>query len=290
MNATTRLEAIIHARDASATTLLEALQELGMHFTEQHLADKWLQYIKTKTSIHPFGWYSPPPNGVSVLIGEPDDFNRLEYQSLRDQCNWPSPDVYFNQNTVLYPYFSAVDRATKMIGDHVATYYSGRDPNIRQWYRAVYEATRQIALSVNIGMTFSELHSLAEEKLLTLGAKNNTYSLTGGLAADIGHTIPYFSTGAPPDGQTMEDARSIASLIGGGREFISKSSEYIISDSCAFTIEPQAVTAGLPMCSFHMIVAYVNGEFFLIEKFKRLFEFFGMADWIYDTASPDALG
>jgi hypothetical protein len=284
-----QLDAIIQARSLAAQTLVTALSDLDKGFSEMALAEKWLRHIRDKKEIFPFGWYSPPPDGLSVLIGEPCQYNRLRYNSLRESVNWPSDSIFFNRDCIIYPYFSAVDRKTLMIGDHVGTYYAGNDIRIRQWFSEVYNMTIEIARRTRAGMAYSEIHAISEERLGILGAQNNTYSSAGGLASDIGHSVPFFGLD-PTFLPKQERGTTLSDIISRNRQYVSRSNNNIIADPCAFTIEPQVVVDGLPMASFHIIVVIFGGELFIVERFRNVFDYFGMSEWIYGSNSPGGLG
>lgn len=275
-------DGIRSARTTSANTLLNSLKSLGSEFSEQALSERWLKHIYLDGNVHPFGWYQPPPNGVSVLVGNPGNFERLNYRSLRDKSNYPSSAHVYNKDSIIYPYFSAIHRNTFMIGDHVATYYGGEDGRIRNWLSNVYMATKYIANKAEVGMRYSDLYVLCNEYLQEQKVINNTFSQSGGRSSDIGHTIPFFNR---VDDELINEFNSLTpqfltDRIAKDRIFISSSNERLIEQNCAFTIEPQMIADGLPMASFHLIVVFVNGERTVIEEFQSLFDFFGMTEWI----------
>lgn len=278
-----QLEGIVRARSAAASSLLAVLRQLDNSYTEKSLANAWLGSLRNNRTILPFGWYQPPPSGISVLIGSPPNYDRLNYRSLRDPDAFPSDRIRMSRESILYPYFSAVDRATVMIGDHVATYYGGRDLHIRDAMKAVYSYIMSIAEYSKVGMKFSEVYEYASSTLDKLDAKNNIYNTGGGTSFDVGHTIPYFGRALP--GELLDtdkrSAANIAKVLARARNFVSKENCGLIEPSCAFTIEPQVVIDAMPMISFHVIIVFVDGEKYFVEKFKDIFELFGMCEWIY---------
>ena len=128
-------EGIVRARSAAARTLTAAILKSQQTYTEHDLAEGWLQFIRNDNNIFPFGWYQPPPHGISVLIGTPPHYERLNYKSLRDSDKFPSSQHILTPNSIVYPYFSPIDRETMMIGDHVGSYYSGHNLTTREWIR-----------------------------------------------------------------------------------------------------------------------------------------------------------
>lgn len=281
-------QGILRARKAAAATLVAALRSLPSNFTELDLATAWLRNIASCDDLLPFGWYQPPPHGMSVLIAHSPSFERLTYQSLRDEENWPSASVASDDCAMLYPYFSAIDRETAMIGDFVGTFYSGDRPDVREWMAEVLGATLRIASHAKVGRPFSELFEYAASVMGSLGAKNNTFSASGGLASDIGHTVPGFGEPSSHDfcSRVLKQSPSdIARTLASARTFVSQNNHERISPDCAFTIEPQLLIDGLPMASFHVIVIFADGQRSIVHEFEDVFEHFGMNDWIAPRSS-----
>lgn len=243
------------------------------------LAERWMDKIRSEDDILPFGWYQPPPFGMSVLFGSPPDYGRLHYRSLRDPSHFPG-EISCDRETIIYPYFSAIDRMTAMIGDYVATYYQGESQAIKDWMGEAYHMTKRIAASVRPGMKFSELYHVADDLIRGSGAQNNTFTspaTTGGLQSNIGHTVPYFNTQEIP---SFSDQNDLAGKIAKARQFINDGNHDYIRSSCAFTIEPQLLMEGYPMVSFHMMIVVLDDTVHVVEKFFDIFEFFGMAGWL----------
>lgn len=286
-----QLKGIVRARSAAAHSLISALNASGSRFSEKTLSDNWLRFIQKEKYLFPFGWYQPPPAGLSVLIGTPPDYDRLAYRSLRDPLNFPSQNHSSDGNAIIYPYFSAIDRKSGMIGDHVATYYQGDDPGIREWMQQGYYLTKEIADSARAGMKISDLYHIATQLLSRINALNNTFSQSGGLSSDIGHSIPFFGQKTLPAEFQNENADPLllSHALAEQRFFINAENHGIIESSCAFTIEPQLIVEGYPMASFHMIVVFVEKEKYIVEKFKDIFEVFGIDKWLYKSAYRSAL-
>jgi hypothetical protein len=285
MNSQIYVDGIVRARHSAAKTLLEALQCSGGGFSEASLANLWMSFIERTPDILPFGWYQPPPRGVSVMVGNAPDFKRLSFKSLRSEENWPDERHQYTRESVLYPYFSAVDRATSMIGDHVGTYYSGSNERIRSWIKLCFKCTREIAEGTQTGMTFADLFALGNVKLRTLGARNGNYNTSSGLASDIGHTIPYFSelaTGIIDPHALNSDQAALSTGIASAREFISAANQRVIQAPCAFTIEPQIISEDFPKVGFHLIVVFSSRGKLIVEAYDDLFRHFGMSDWAYE--------
>ncbi len=284
-----QINGIIEARSICAKTLLSVLTELEKPFSEMEVANAWSKKLGMCEQVLPFGWYQPPPNGMSVMLAESKNFDRLSFQSLRDESNWPSSKFCYSDDSILYPYYSAIHRQTSMIGDYVATFYAGRDMRIREWYREVYYLTQRVIDKITFGISFLDIFEIAQQELSQLGAANNTFSLSGGLAADIGHTVPFFGSADVPCYEDSTDSSTLSNLIANGREFISKESTYVIDKPTAFTIEPQCLVPEYPMASFHTIVIVLEDRKLVVEKFRSIFDYFGMSDWLNLTNAPSDL-
>lgn len=284
-----QISGIIRARSAAAAALRIALDNCGGTFSEQKLADEWTSILVEDKDLLPFGWYQPPPHGVSVLIGQADKYDRLRYKSLRSKDNWPSSNSVSSNESVLYPYYSAVDRSTLMIGDHVGTYYNGTNQIIKEWMGLAYATTRSIVDGARVGMKYSELFNFGSEVLAKMGASNNNFSMAGGFASDIGHTVPFFGR-VPPISLSAEKDHEIeiSDLLATSRSFLGPYNDRKISENSAFTVEPQIIGEGVPMASFHMIVAFVGGQKVVVECFRDVFNQFGMTDWIYSRVVSHA--
>ncbi|HYH05713.1 MAG TPA: hypothetical protein VEK11_01520 [Thermoanaerobaculia bacterium] len=187
----------------------------------------------------------------------------------------------YSTDAVVYPYFSAVDRETLLIGDFVGTFYGGRDPAIRAWIAAAYKITMDVAAFIQPGQRMSDVFNFAAGLFATLGATNNTYSQSGGLASDIGHTIPWFDSDDPAPLKTLDpNDADVARGIASARSFVSRDNHTVLGKTFGLTIEPQLIAPGLPMASFHIIVLSANGRKTVVTEFGALFEHFGMTELV----------
>lgn len=276
LNKEKKARAIVQARKIAAKTLLNSLQKLSQKkISEKVLANHWIDEIQKNSLVRNSGWYVPPQNGLSVLIGNAPNYTRLNYESLRTSENWPNEKNYFLEESILYPYFSVVDKETLLLGDFVGTFYGGKNKKIIDWIKTVYHATIQISEFVETGKKVSDIYKYAQEILNNLGAKNNTYSQCGGVSSDIGHSIPGFEKNFLVDAREIKN-EEVAKLISENRWFVSADNHKILGEDYALTIEPQMIAEKLPMVSFHVIVVSVGNKKRIITEFDKLFEFFGM--------------
>ncbi|GBE29036.1 hypothetical protein BMS3Bbin04_00043 [bacterium BMS3Bbin04] len=276
-----KVEAVVRARRAAANTLLSAHQMFSSEsFSEKQLADAWMEKIKENSIIRSCGWYSPPPHGMSVLIGNPPQYSRLRYNSLREAENWPSSQIHYSNTSILYPYYSAVDRETLLIGDFVGTFYRGQDPAIRDWIKTAYKLTLKIAEYVQPGRRVSDIYNFAQDRFRSLDASNNTYSQSGVSASDIGHSIPGIGQDSGNWDWVSADLtdKEVASRLADARWFISKENNRVLGSDFGLTIEPQLIVPEFPMASFHVIVLVASGKKKIVTEFDSLFEYFGMSE------------
>jgi hypothetical protein len=176
----------------AAQTLAKALNGGSSGLSERELCDRWLTGMRAEPTLLPEGWYTPPPDGLSALIGDPPEFGRMSYVSLRHPDIWPRADISISGESLLYVYASPVDRDTKMIGDLGVTLYRGTDQRIRRHLSACLEITGQLAEFTAVDMELRDIYHRAAELMRDTGLSNETYSTTdvsGGL--DVGHTIPW---------------------------------------------------------------------------------------------------
>lgn len=293
MNQNERLESLIRARTLTSSTLVGAMKSCPKLFSERELAVKWLRLLQKEREILPFGWYQPPPNGISVLVGNAPSYSRLDYESLREKSNWPRSKECFSEESIIYPYFSPIHADSFLIGDQVGTYYGGNQAILKEWISEAFEVTVKITDRVKSGMLLSEVFQIGREELGRVGARNNTFSHSGGLASDIGHSIPLFSSAdfyADIKALSQLGPAELAAEISKKREFVSEASNVVLDPPFAFTVEPQILTDGLPMASFHTIVAFTDDGKTIIRAFREIFEYFGMASWIKSTRSGSSGG
>ena len=279
MSAYDNLNGIVRARRAVGRSLIAALSTLEGNWSEIELSQAWMLQLRKETTILPFGWYQPPPCGMTVLIGNPSLYDRLSYQSLRHPENFPS-GYLFEDESILYAYFSAVDKSTLMIGDQVGTFYKGNNNSIKSWISEAYSTVKRISCLPKHDMLYSDFFHLTNEILSNIGAKNNTFSISGGLASDVGHSIPFFSEPDRKLDWSYHSQEEICNIISGGRAFIGPKNRDRMTSPCAFTIEPQMIVDGMPMASFHMIISIIDGDVVVIDEFQDIFQYFGMDHWI----------
>lgn len=114
---------------------------------------------------------------------------------------------------------------------------------------------------------------------------NNVYSITNKSLTNLGHSIPFIDrnpTDKERDIFISGNKDLINKAINLARIFINKTEENVIGENSAFTIEPRLTSSkdkSMPMCSFHTIVQFVEGEKIILTNFKGICNLLKM-DWL----------
>jgi len=77
-------------RDLCSETFFKVIKKVwGSSFSEKQLKELWLGELKKNKDLFPGGWYVPPPDGISILLATQGNPQRLNYDNLREEKNWP---------------------------------------------------------------------------------------------------------------------------------------------------------------------------------------------------------
>jgi hypothetical protein len=275
-----RIATIHRTRDAAASALAEVLRHDEAGASERRLCDEWLRILGNSDSVCADGWYRPPPGGACVLIGRPQDgFARLNYDSLRTPAFWSSEHHTLGDDSLVYVYASPFDRQTGLIGDIGLTLYRGDDEAIWAHLSACLEVTTRVATFADVGMELRELFHYAVKEMEAVELINKTSSTKTGVA-NIGHTVPW-SYEAYSDALKRclegDGERDIRDIISGSRVSINADAALAIAPTMALTVEPQIASQTAPLCSYHLIVSFVDGKRILSPSFAPLFNAFEMS-------------
>ncbi|MBV9159727.1 MAG: hypothetical protein JO019_03990 [Candidatus Kaiserbacteria bacterium] len=213
--------------------------------------------LAAHTELYPTGWYDPPPNGISVLIGK----ERMGFDSIRKPEFWPRTDIRYSVEIPVIVYVSPVDRASGMFGDFGHTFYEGKDETLRSHFTRGSEAILAIAELSRVGMKFSELHEAAMRTIAEHGFEHAHITTVTPQAGDsnFGHTVPWSDADAAPSSVTFVDLKEQIRLA---RRFINPEEHYRIPETCAFTVESRLLDPKkpqLPNMFFHVIVTFSKG-------------------------------
>lgn len=283
-----KLEIIKQTRKIAADTLLIVLKEVLQKenkISEAGFASKWLKQLRKYPEIFPNGWYEPPPFGIGVLITDSNNPQRISYDNLRFERNWPRENVFLDKKSgLIYLFASPVDKQSGIIGDFGITIYFGNKDPIKNHLKKCLKINKEILSFANIGMSFAEVYEYAEKLFSQNGLANQVLSFTDPSKFNFGHTIP--STDIEwSDEETKivksEDWSKIKDLISKRRIFVNRVEQFKIKPGVAFTIEPRLkvlADSNLPTSlSFHMIGVFnKNGEKELLTNFDEIFKLVGM--------------
>lgn len=278
-----RGQCIAASRALAATSLVHAIDDVSAARNEVDIHARWHAELAAQATLMPHGWYMPPPEGMSVLIGQPPDFLRTTFASLRAPEKWPSAKPKLARDSLLFCYCSPVHRQTAMIGDFQLTLYGGTDHRVRDHLVRCLDITIGTAEYAAIGMTFGEVYADALQRIQQAGLDHTTRSTTGPSEKNIGHSIPW-SDGRYDDRiwASLSENRSadIAQLISNARVFVTASQSQMIAPDMAFTIEPQITSPLGLFASYHVIVSFVGGIKRILTNFLEPFDMFGMRDYL----------
>jgi hypothetical protein len=282
----TRHHAALTTRRHAAQTLLSALQ-VQSEMTESTVHSEWQSRLTAIHSLMPEGWYQPPPTGTSVLIGQPPDFSRTNFRSLRNPINLPRRSPPAGPDSMLFVYCSPIDRVTAMIGDFQMTIYRGNDAAIRHHLAAALRVTLDTAAFAQAGMELRELYFYAAHRMAENDIVNDTHSVTdrSGLQ-NIGHTIPWsYATYGDHIWTALatDNTTAIAHIMRHAISPITQNQTMRIANDMAFTIEPQVISGNGVQASFHALVDFRDATKTIHTEYSKIFAHFGMSDWVHNA-------
>lgn len=285
-----RLEACRYTRNAAAQSCLRALQKIlnkKNKISELQVKNIWLKELNRVKDINSSGWYDPPPSGIGVLFAGADNFQRINYSTLREKDNWPKTNVYFSKGGAGYLFtspFTFVDDVP-IIGDFGFTFYLGAGTKIIDHFKKCYETAQKIVKIMEVGMKYNQLYKEATDLIYKKNLINNITSVTDKTGINLGHTIPFIDRGATEMEKRLlmgGDREVIHKVINKARIFINESEDFKIGANSAFTFEPRLACQKdktLPMCSFHLITQFIKGKKTVLENFSGIINLLGM-NWL----------
>jgi hypothetical protein len=275
-------------REVAAASLDDALATASPGVSESELAHRWVERLRGRGSVLRDGWYLPPPHGVSVLFGDPPDYGRVRYASLRGEQCWPREDIALRNDSLIFAYASPVDRTTGMIGDLAVSLYRGADNSLQRHLASCLTIAVEVASRAEVGMRFAELYELGSRLIADVYEGREASSLenyTG--VADIGHTAPWSycdPTSGELDALKSGNALRIATTVSRARVFVGPNDQLRVEPTMAFSIEPRIALEHLPVACFHVWVTFIGGRKQVVSGFARLFERFGMERYLPSEA------
>ncbi|MCL4339175.1 hypothetical protein M1271_05800 [Patescibacteria group bacterium] len=285
-----RLEACIKIRNIAAHTCLLTLQQIvnkKEKISEMNFRNRWNKELEKEWKSGFIDcWYDPPPGGIASIFCKEEDYNRLNYPTLRDKKYWPRPDVFFQNEGFGYIFVSpyTMFQNLPIIGDFGMTYYLGEMVKMRDHYRKSYVVYTELIDSIKAGMTFQELCVFSEKTLKNHNLVSFVVGKTDKTGFDFGHTVPFIDR--DPDKAETSKVNSgnpdqINKAISEARIFINRQEKYEISDNCAFTFEPRITSLdhNLPIFSFHTIILFEKGIKKVLSNFDGIINLLGM-EWL----------
>jgi hypothetical protein len=279
-------ERIRTLRAANGNALLQALKDNEGN-SEAELQRAWVRNINLIPSLSDTGWYAPPPDGCSVLIGNPPDFERARYLSLRHAEKFPRSDICLSEESFFYAFSSPVSE-DYLLGDYGIVLSQSKSEEVRSTIRDLLSLVIRSALQAEVGMEFRELYQLTIDICGREGYKNDVFSITDPRSSNVGHTLPW-SYEEPTKEELLvlkngsPEARR--EVISKKRVFLNDDSKLKITSPMAITVEPRLTKGRLPPFGFHLTVVFENDKRYLIGGFNPVFEYLGMDQWL----NPDDL-
>ncbi|MEK7601365.1 MAG: M24 family metallopeptidase [Patescibacteria group bacterium] len=269
------LEAIVRTRATAAAITAEALQNIE-GASEFEFAQRILAGVEGHRELFPGGWYDPPPRGVAVLFGD-NEHRRTQFETLRVPEFWPNEKYRFQSESVGMIYFSPVDKATGMFGDIGFSVYRGKSNETKQHLEDCLKIVNAVAECAEVGMRFCDLYTEAQAMFRNKAHKHIAWMTTTHdlLKINLGHTVPGSYSDDTPLGATFEETKE---SIRTRRIYINEAEQFVIPETCAFTVEARLVDAAetQPNVFFHVIVVFSDGKKTILTNFDDIFKALGM--------------
>jgi hypothetical protein len=283
---TQNIDTCLQTRRWLADAIVQLLKD-NERVSEAQFASTLASLIRTNTSLRGEGWYAPPPAGIAALFGPSDNFDRLQFDTLRKKDYWPGTDHALGNDCVGIIYASPIDRASGIIGDFGMTIYRGDDPTVHAHLTNCLSTLEGAAELAQVGMEMRELHQMAQDLFSKHDLTNaRTVTWADKTGTNLGHTIPW--SYEPP---TAEEALIICSgsqaevneLISGKRVYVNRAEQFKIPETIAFTLEArlESITeVTLPNIFYHLIITFKHSVKSVHTNFNSVFANTGMDTYI----------
>lgn len=269
-------------REYSASVIEKVLKD-NSELSEAQFCDKVLRNLAVSSNIWRTGWYDPPPGGATALFSEKSNYERLQFDTLRNPNYWPSNNRNFTKESVGIIYTSPVHRISGVIGDIGLTLYRGEDKLVQQHIARCLSLLEKVADYAEVGMQFRDIHEYAQNIFSKEGVNNRrTVTHTDPLGTNLGHTIPWSYEDPTPAELSMingENFEKLKNLISKKRLYINKIETFVIPGDIAFTCEVRLEDSNnkkLPNVFFHLIVVFKDGKKTIHTNFNFIFKLLGM--------------
>lgn len=260
------------ARNIAYRGLLLTIQESKKqnNISEKVFQKRWIKKIQKTEAIIADGWYSPPPLGMAVLTDDINYPNRISFDSLRHEINWPSDKIINWETNLLYVYCSPVDIESGIPGDIAVTLYFGNNPLVKEHFRKTYRATHEVIKELPLMKNSQELFIRSQEIFEKYRLRNCVISKTDQTPLDLGHTLPQINNIVKP---CLSNEQKVE--ISKARKFINGDSTWEFYEGMQFTIEPQLVSIDdgcMPQVSYHYVLEKKSDGFVLCNDVDSLIE------------------
>lgn len=268
-------DAVVRTRETAAALLTEALRDID-GVSESEVAEKILKGMGTHSELFPDGWYDPPPRGVAILFGDAEH-KRTQFETLREETFWPKSEFKFESESVGMVYLSPVDKETGMFGDIGFSIYRGTSQATKDHLKDCLRIVEMAAEHAEVGMRFSDLYAYAQGIFHDKVHKKIGWMTTAHdpLKINLGHTAPGSYGDSTPLGATFAETKE---AIRSRRIYINEEEQFVIPETCAFTVEARLVDAEEkePNVFFHVIVVFSEGKKRVLTNFNEIFTMLGM--------------
>ncbi len=269
-----------NAKKYSLEAFRQTLNELKGRegITEISFRDNWLNKLKNISNITRNGWYSPPPEGIAVLFASDKNIERINFESLRNEANWPSDKIIDWDNGLLFAYESFVDTETGLLGDFDITLYFGKDPDMINHFKLCHKATLEVIEASRTINSSKILFEKSQDIFSKYSLKNSIVSITDSSSLDLGHSTPVVDINDIKD-KTL--SKETIEYIRNNRKYISGHSDWNLDNEVQFTIEPQLVSINnkrLPQVCFHYLIKKTENNITIMNENDELLKEYGLID------------
>ena len=279
------VDSCLELREYSAAKITEIFQPATTK-SESAYADEIKTKLYSIDGVLPFGWYAPPPSGIGVLFGEPtDDYQRIRFDTFRNEQYWPSSNYDLAPESVAILYASPIWANSGIIGDWGVTLYRGRNSKIQKHIRTCLETVEQLAEFSQAGMKYGDISRYADRLLSDEGLSTDRTLLINkpdAIGTNCGHTIPWTSekpTATEAAILESRDQAAICKLISSKRIYVNADETTKIPETGAFTAElrlESLAEPSFPNTFFHLIVTFTDGNKTIASNFNEFFKATGM--------------
>lgn len=276
------VEKAVETRAAASRAVLQMLS-VTPTASEVTLHEAAQRELGELPDCFPEGWYSPPPQGIGVLLADEDDPSRLQYDTLRNKEFWPSDQYVRTMGTVGLIHVSPVDQFSGMIGDFGLTFYQGDNEAIQEHLKESLRAIEAIAGFAAAGMSYAEVfenaRSVLKARHLTPDRMTTDHDPSG---LNFGHTLPWTThnpTTLEQYAMDVGDFEMLKENIRRKRFYVAANETSSIPSTGAFTVEARLESVDnpeLPLAYFHLLVAMKQGQKEIFANLNPLFDMLSM--------------